>query len=131
MSCFFFGGEKKKKNHNTTLNNHQQICAILLKCADLSNLTKPFNISRLWAIAITTEFYLQGDSERAEGKAITPGFDRTTKQELAKAQLGFLNHVGLNFFSTVAEGVLQELEPVLVNLKSNAAKWAAILSCGS
>eukprot|EP01059_Diplonema_ambulator_P006742 TRINITY_DN16351_c0_g1_i2.p1 TRINITY_DN16351_c0_g1~~TRINITY_DN16351_c0_g1_i2.p1 ORF type:complete len:864 (+),score=309.96 TRINITY_DN16351_c0_g1_i2:239-2593(+) len=102
------------------------LCTILLKAGDLSNLTKPFNISRLWGIAITTEFYIQGDSERAAGKSVTPGFDRTTKQELAQGQIAFIRGVALDFFASVAAGVFSGFEPIHLQLQGNLAKWESI-----
>ena len=99
---------------------------ILLKAADLSNLAKPFNISRLWGIAITTEFYLQGDSERAEGKQVTPGYDRHTKVELAQGQINFIKFVGSKFYQTVAEGCLPELTYMADHVEANLAKWKGI-----
>ena len=101
--------------------------AVLLKAADLSNLAKPFNVSRLWGIAITTEFYLQGDSERAEGKQVTPGFDRHTKQELAQGQINFITYVGKKFYENVYKGIFPELRYLSEQVEANLGKWSSIL----
>lgn len=107
--------------------HRRTITSILLKCADLSNLTKPFNISRLWGIAVTNEFFHQGDTEKAAGISSTPGFDRDNRQELAKGQLGFIDAVGMEFYRTVASGLLKGLTPFYDNLQRNREKWQQIL----
>ena len=58
---------------------------MLIKSCDVSNVMKPFPVARLWAIAVTEEFYTQGDMEKEKGLDILPMFDRQ-KADLAKAQ---------------------------------------------
>ena len=40
---------------------------LLLKCADVSNVLKPFEVAREWAVRVTDEFFAQGELERATG----------------------------------------------------------------
>ena len=40
---------------------------VLLKCADISNVVKPVVAAKEWAVAITDEFFAQGDMERSIG----------------------------------------------------------------
>lgn len=101
--------------------------AMLMKAADLSNLTKPFNIARLWAISVTDEFYEQGDTEKAVGLSVTPHFNRDTKPELADTQLGFIDSCGLGFYVALVS-VFPELKYALDQLKSNRARWALVQS---
>jgi len=115
------GFEKQNPSHR------RLITAILLKCADLSNLTKPFNISRLWGIAVTNEFFYQGDAEKQQGKQVTPGFDRDQKQELARGQLSFIDAVGMKFYTEVSSGCLKSLKYLHDTLTKNREKWGQIL----
>eukprot|EP00300_Choanocystis_sp_HF-7_P006478 c14732_g2_i2.p1 GENE.c14732_g2_i2~~c14732_g2_i2.p1 ORF type:complete len:140 (-),score=38.34 c14732_g2_i2:137-556(-) len=65
-----------------------QIC---LHCADISNPTKPLDISKKWSKLVQAEFWWQGDQERELG--VTPGkfFDRTVEPvNIALCQLGFI-----------------------------------------
>ena len=49
---------------------------IALKCADISNPCRTWNISRLWSYRACEEFYRQGDRERELNLPVTPFFDR-------------------------------------------------------
>lgn len=49
---------------------------IALKCADISNPCRNWNISRLWSYRACEEFYRQGDRERELNLPVTPLFDR-------------------------------------------------------
>ena len=60
----------------------QSICRhfmlqIALKCADISNPCRNWNISRLWSYRACEEFYRQGDRERELELPITPICDRS------------------------------------------------------
>ncbi len=49
---------------------------IALKCADISNPCRTWNVSRLWSYRACEEFYRQGDLERDLGLPVTPFCDR-------------------------------------------------------
>ena len=44
----------------------------LLKCADISNVAKPLPVAMEWAVAVSDEFFAQGDLERAQGIEVRP-----------------------------------------------------------
>jgi hypothetical protein len=64
--CTGEGFDKQKEQHRLVA------MQMLMKAADISNVTKPFQISRQWSVAVTEEFYQQGDKERARGLAVLP-----------------------------------------------------------
>ena len=69
--------------------DRSQHLIVLLKAADISNVTKPFEISRAWAYCVIDEFYMQGDQEaRKIGEISNEMFDRNSKKEVAEGQLG-------------------------------------------
>jgi hypothetical protein len=51
---------------------------LIIKCADISNVLKPFPVARRWALRVTDEFFEQGDVEHARGMDVTPSCDRST-----------------------------------------------------
>lgn len=103
--------------------------SMLMKAADLSNLTKPFNIARLWSILVTDEFYYQGDTEKAVGCGVTPSFNREAKPELADTQLGFIDNCALEFYGALAS-VFPGLSYTVDQLRLNRARWAKVKAGG-
>jgi len=110
-----------------TKDSHRHLLMVLLvTAADISNISKPFEIARQWGIQITTEFYDQGDAEREEGLEVTPMFDRERKQELATGQIGFSRYVGLPLFHQ-----LKRLVPQLDltgQIEENIQMWEKVLA---
>ncbi|EPB82372.1 hypothetical protein HMPREF1544_10873 [Mucor circinelloides 1006PhL] len=52
------------------------LCRILLHAADISNMARPWVISKQWSDLIVQEFFSQGDEERKRKMTISPGMDR-------------------------------------------------------
>ena len=99
------------------------VMKMITKAADISNVTKPFEISRLWGMSVTEEFLRQGDAEKQKGVEVQPMFDRAKNTELAKGQLGFINFVAEGFFSTIVKGLFQGMQFCLDNISKNKEKW--------
>ena len=99
---------------------------LLLKMADISNVVKSFDISRQWGIAVTEEFYQQGDRERRAGLEVTPMFDRERKVELAKGQIGFIKMLAVPFF-TVAADAFPAFKPLVESAEANIGHWEKVL----
>eukprot|EP00899_Mesostigma_viride_P009844 jgi/Mesvir1/18861/Mv10515-RA.1 len=59
---------------------------VALKVADIGHSAKKLDIHKKWTDAITEEFYLQGDRERAAGLQVSPFMDRENNN-LAKSQV--------------------------------------------
>lgn len=108
----------------------QLLLTMLLKMADISNIAKRFDISRRWGIAVTEEFYRQGDHEREEGLEVTPMFDRAKKAELAHGQIGFINFLGLPFFKLTAT-VVPAYQVLPDTCESNVGHWKKVLQVHS
>lgn len=58
--------------------------------ADISNPTKPWELTHKWTELLFEEFFKQGDKEREMGLKISDLMDRTNTN-IAKAQLGFID----------------------------------------
>lgn len=52
------------------------ILQIALKCADISNPCRPWEVSRKWSLKVCDEFFRQGDYERQLGLPVTDICDR-------------------------------------------------------
>lgn len=66
---------------------------MMIKCADVSNPTRPLRHCVEWARRITEEYFQQTDEEKAKGlPVLMPMFDRTTCS-IPKAQIGFVDFI--------------------------------------
>jgi cAMP-specific phosphodiesterase len=100
---------------------------MLLKAADVSNVTKPFGLSRKWGQSVTEEFYQQGDKEKAGGVVdVLPMFDRSLNNELAKGQIGFIDFIAMKFFKAVTTH-FPGLAWTIENIEGNRAQWNTVL----
>lgn len=98
---------------------------MLLKMADISNPVKEFALSRRWALAVTEEFYRQGDQERTDGMEVTPMFDRQLNAELSKGQIGFISFMAGPYF-TLAAKCFEPYEELTRNMENNLARWKKV-----
>ena len=101
------------------------IAMTLIKIADISNVAKPFEISKRWGQAVIEEFSKQGDAEKVTGLDVQPLFDREKNRNLAKTQIGFIKFVAEPFFSLVVANLLPELQYCVDNIHTNSAEWSA------
>ena len=101
----------------------QRVCPIrlLLKCADVSNAFKPWDVARAWAVRVTDEFFAQGDRERAAGLAVSPGCDRRAASRAA-VQRGFIDGVVAPLLRGAAARY-PGFRPHLAQLEENRRRW--------
>lgn len=66
------------------------VLQIALKCADISNPCRSWNISRLWSYRACEEFFRQGDRERVLGLPVTQVCDR---QNISIAKVRNINKI--------------------------------------
>ena len=77
------------------------LLSMLMKLADISNISRPTYLAHKWADILLVEFFNQGDQERKLGLVQTPIFDRE-KTSLAALQAGFISGVGVPAFAKMA-----------------------------
>jgi len=94
---------------------------LLIKCADISNVLKPFPIARRWALRVTDEFFLQGDVERNYKMEVTAMCDRNITAR-SGLQRGFYDFVCIPFFLDIVK-VFPELETAAKQMNANRAEW--------
>jgi len=94
---------------------------VLIKCADTSNVLKPFVIAKKWAMRVTDEFFLQGDKEKANGMPLTPMCDRNSQGRVA-LQKGFVDFVIGPFYKLVVVS-FPSLEETFKLMWENRQSW--------
>ncbi|ORZ37306.1 hypothetical protein BCR44DRAFT_26328 [Catenaria anguillulae PL171] len=79
--------------------DRQLLMEISIKCADVSNPTRPPHLSQKWTELVMNEFYQQGDIERSLNIPISRFMDRFSPG-IGKCQLGFIEFVVLPLYET-------------------------------
>ncbi|KAF7722751.1 3',5'-cyclic-nucleotide phosphodiesterase [Apophysomyces ossiformis] len=97
------------------------LCSGLIKCADISNVTRPFLRATQWAELLLEECTNQGDLERELGMPVGPLNDRD-KVILEDSQIGFIRFVALELFQSV-EAILPELSFAVHEIEENLTQW--------
>eukprot|EP00899_Mesostigma_viride_P003309 jgi/Mesvir1/1297/Mv03762-RA.2 len=94
--------KKRSKDKDSPLSKSSEsdrllLMQIALKVADIGHSAKKLDIHKKWTAAITEEFYLQGDKEKAAGFQVSAFMDRDNNN-LAKSQLGFFSFIACPLF---------------------------------
>ena len=95
---------------------------LILKCSDVSNVARPFQLADKWCEALCEEFFRQGDLEKARGMEYTSNLNDKAHLDKPKSQIGFYTFVCLPLFQAVAKAV-PKLECNVKQLNSNLEKW--------
>ncbi|XP_046738000.1 uncharacterized protein LOC124406594 isoform X5 [Diprion similis] len=103
------------------------ILQIALKCADISNPCRPWDISRKWSHKVCEEFFRQGDYERKLNLPVTPLCDRHTIS-IPKIQAGFFKFVVTPLYEEWHRFLGTGLSVDLMDyLKGNQTRWEALI----
>lgn len=94
--------------------------------ADISNPTKPWELTLKWTELLFEEFFKQGDKEREMGLKISDLMDRSITN-IAKAQLGFIDVIVTPAYESFAK-FLKILNKNIKNMKKNRETWAGRVS---
>ncbi|KAF7726028.1 3',5'-cyclic-nucleotide phosphodiesterase [Apophysomyces ossiformis] len=76
------------------------LCTALIKCADISNVARPFASAKKWAQTLAEEFFKQGDLEKELGMPVTATNERG-KVPLEDFQLTFMRQMALDLYESV------------------------------
>ena len=63
---------------------------LIIKAADISNPARPLSVYKQWIGCVMTEFWAQGDAERAAGLSISMNCDRHNAS-ISRCQVGFID----------------------------------------
>jgi CheY-like chemotaxis protein len=90
------------------------LCVLLLKLADISNVARPLPIARKWNKCVANEFFMQGDLERAKGLPVTPHLDRN-RVSGSLVTVNFIDLIARNFISAMTDVLGGDSSELLVN----------------
>ena len=100
------------------------VMQMLLKCGDISNVSRPFELADKWCDVLCEEFFRQGDLENAQGMEYTSPLNDRSHLDKPKSQIGFYTFVCLPLFQSLAKAI-PALECNVQQVESNLAIWKA------
>ena len=95
---------------------------MLLKCGDISNVSRPFELANKWCDVLCEEFFRQGDLEAAQGMEYTSDLNDRAHLDKAKSQIGFYTFVCLPLYQATAKAI-PKLQCNVDQVMSNLAVW--------
>ncbi|XP_053624814.1 uncharacterized protein LOC128683331 isoform X2 [Plodia interpunctella] len=124
-----FKGHLDKNTLDMTRPEHRHlVLQIALKCADISNPCRPWEISRKWSLKVCEEFFRQGDYERKLNLPVTALCDRHTTS-IPKIQTGFFKFVVTPLITEWHRFLQNDLSrQMLKNLLYNQNKWETLVA---
>ncbi|XP_058801305.1 uncharacterized protein LOC131670027 isoform X2 [Phymastichus coffea] len=103
------------------------ILQIALKCADISNPCRPWEISRKWSYKVCEEFFRQGDYERQLKLKLTPMCNRHDTT-IPKIQVNFFKFVVLPLYEEWHRFLDNDFSRSLMqNFRSNEKQWELLV----
>uniref|UniRef100_A0A9J7YNE9 Phosphodiesterase n=1 Tax=Cyprinus carpio carpio TaxID=630221 RepID=A0A9J7YNE9_CYPCA len=102
------------------------VLQMALKCADICNPCRPWELSKQWSEKVTEEFFHQGDIEKKHKLEISPLCD-SEANTIASVQIGFMTYVVEPLFAEWARFSDTRLsQTMLGHLGLNKASWSAM-----
>ncbi|EXJ85380.1 3',5'-cyclic-nucleotide phosphodiesterase [Capronia coronata CBS 617.96] len=100
-------------------------CALLIKCADISNVARPWSVAEKWTFLLQEEFAHQGQMEQAVGMETAlfggpPELGNMLK--LANGQIGFMTIFAHPLFSNVAD-IIPAMRFAADEILTNKGVW--------
>ncbi|XP_018423844.1 PREDICTED: high affinity cAMP-specific 3',5'-cyclic phosphodiesterase 7A isoform X1 [Nanorana parkeri] len=103
------------------------ILQMALKCADICNPCRTWELSKQWSEKVTEEFFYQGDVERKCNLDLSPLCDRNTSN-IANIQIGFITYLVEPLFVEWARFSNTRLsQTMLGHVGLNKASWKGML----
>ncbi|XP_015239867.1 high affinity cAMP-specific 3',5'-cyclic phosphodiesterase 7A isoform X2 [Cyprinodon tularosa] len=97
-----------------------------LKCADICNPCRPWELSKQWSEKVTEEFFQQGDIEKKHKLEVSPLCDRE-KNTISNIQIGFMTYVAEPLFGEWARFSNTRLsQTMLGHMGLNKASWSGL-----
>ena len=95
---------------------------MVLKCGDISNVSRPFELADRWCDVLCEEFFRQGDLEAAQGMEYTSDNNDRAHLNKPKSQIGFYTFVCLPMFQAAGKAV-PALDVNMRQVVSNLSVW--------
>ncbi|XP_057680256.1 high affinity cAMP-specific 3',5'-cyclic phosphodiesterase 7A isoform X4 [Corythoichthys intestinalis] len=101
------------------------VLQMALKCADICNPCRPWELSKQWSDKVTEEFFQQGDVEKKHNLEISPLCDRANNT-VGKIQIGFMTYVAEPLFAEWSRFSDTRLsQTMLGHMGLNKASWGS------
>lgn len=101
---------------------------LIMKVADISNVSRPFKFADQWCEVLSEEFWRQGDNEKSLGLPYSgPLMNREQIQNKAKGQVNFYTFLCLPLYTVIAR-IFPELKVNLDSMMSNLDKWKQLVA---
>ncbi|TVY55043.1 3',5'-cyclic-nucleotide phosphodiesterase regA [Lachnellula cervina] len=99
-------------------------CSLLIKCADISNVARNYNVAAQWTMILTNEFARQASMEKDLGIE-SALFAAPVREiiELGNSQIGFMNMFAIPLFQGVTD-VMPAMGFSVDELHMNKSAWA-------
>ncbi|XP_029384669.1 high affinity 3',5'-cyclic-AMP phosphodiesterase 7A isoform X3 [Echeneis naucrates] len=102
------------------------ILQMALKCADICNPCRPWELSKQWSEKVTEEFFQQGDIEKKHKLEVSPLCDRDANS-VGNIQIGFMTYVAEPLFAEWARFSDTRLsQTMLGHMGLNKASWGGL-----
>ncbi|XP_010732543.1 high affinity 3',5'-cyclic-AMP phosphodiesterase 7A isoform X3 [Larimichthys crocea] len=102
------------------------ILQMALKCADICNPCRPWELSKQWSEKVTEEFFQQGDIEKKHKLEVSPLCDRQANT-VGNIQIGFMTYVAEPLFAEWARFSDTRLsQTMLGHMGLNKASWGGL-----
>ena len=115
-------------NEETTNEEKQALFDYFIHSADLGHNTKNFDISLRWVELLSTEFWLQGDKEKAMNLTVSFLCDRDTTN-VPKSQVGFIGGFIIPTYNFLVI-MFPTLSYTIENAKNNLNRWQKLADEG-
>ncbi|XP_030892410.1 high affinity cAMP-specific 3',5'-cyclic phosphodiesterase 7A isoform X3 [Leptonychotes weddellii] len=102
------------------------VLQMALKCADICNPCRTWELSKQWSEKVTEEFFHQGDIEKKYHLGVSPLCDRQT-ESIANIQIGFMTYLAEPLFTEWARFSNTRLsQTMLGHMGLNKASWKGL-----
>jgi hypothetical protein len=101
------------------------VMQMLLKVADISNVSRPFDVADKWCDVLCEEFFRQGDNEKEQGIGLTSPLNDRENANKPKSQIGFYNFICIPLYQAVARA-FPPLEVNLRSVRTNLEVWKGL-----
>ncbi|GAB1604547.1 cGMP-specific 3',5'-cyclic phosphodiesterase-like [Argonauta hians] len=122
--------KEKMESENKSFESAEEIdllISMLMTAADLSAITRPWEIQKRIAITVAAEFFEQSDIENKYNYIVSPMMDRSNRHNLPKMQVDFIDFVCYVVYKGLSD-VSDTLKPLYVGMIENRMYWSKISS---
>jgi len=95
---------------------------LLIKTADISNVSRKFEVADRWCDILCEEFFRQGELERANGMEYTSPMNDREHLDKPKSQIGFYKNVCIPLIELL-QSFIPKLNDIFEQASSNLSKW--------